>query len=273
MAETHVYRREKDLEKLRGDGYAFDGLFKENPWYQSLFDDFRELPEEELPKGMASGCEFGSVCINTMLYLPWLVGKSRANGVTFKRAVLQHISEATALSHTEAIVDIIINTTGLMACKLGGVLDENVIPVRGQVVVVRNEAPYMMTKSGTDDAEDEVCYAMTRAAGGGTVLGGTYEKGRWESQPDPNQAVRILRRVVEMMPEITGGKGIEGFDIIRHGVGLRPYRNGGVRIEKEKIDGTWVVHNYGHAGWGFQGSYGCAEGVLKLVDEITSQEV
>jgi D-amino-acid oxidase len=42
----------------------------------------------------------------------------------------------------------------------------------------------------------------------------------------------------------------------------------GVRIEKEKIGQIWVVHNYGHGGWGYQGSYGCSEGVLELVDEI-----
>lgn len=262
-----MYRREKDLEKLRSGGYSFDGLFQENPWYRDLFDDFRELSAEELPEGMASGCEFGSVCINVMLYLPWLLGKCRANGVVFRRGQVKHISEAAALSHTGKAADVVVNTTGLMSCRLGGVMDQNVVPVRGQVVVVRNEAPYMITKSGTDDADDEVAYIMMRASGGGTILGGTYQKGQWESQPDPNIAMRIMRRAVEMMPELTNGKGVEGLDIVRHGVGLRPYRNGGVRIEKEKIDGTWVVHNYGHAGWGYQGSYGCAEDVVGLVNE------
>ncbi|KAI0132093.1 D-amino acid oxidase-like protein [Xylariales sp. AK1849] len=269
--KTRVFRRAKDLAKLEKGGYSLDSLFLENPWYKSLFDDFRELSKSELPEGMASGSEFGSVCINTMVYLPWLLGKCRANGVVFKRGVLKHISEATSLSHTGTKTDIILNTTGLMACRLGGVMDQNVIPARGQVVVVRNEAPYMMTKSGTDDADDEMCYIMTRAAGGGTVLGGTYQKGQWESQPDPNVAMRILRRASEMMPEMTDGKGVKGFDIVRHAVGLRPHRNGGVRIEKEKIDNTWVVHNYGHAGWGYQGSYGCAERVVELVDEIQNR--
>jgi D-amino-acid oxidase len=64
---------------------------------------------------------------------------------------------------------------------------------------------------------------------------------------------------------------VEALYIIRHGVGLRPVREGGVRIEKEVIDGTWVVHNYGHAGWGYQGSYGCAERVVELVDEVLAK--
>ncbi|KAI0161142.1 FAD dependent oxidoreductase [Hypoxylon sp. FL1284] len=267
LQKSRVYRREKDLEELRKGGYNFDGLFQENPWYASLFDDFRELPADELPPGMASGCEFGSVCINVMLYLPWLVGQCRANGVAFRRANLSHVSEAAGLSHAGS-ADVLVNATGLLASRLGGVADARVVPVRGQVVVVRNEAPHMATASGTDDGWGEVCYAMTRAAGGGTVLGGTYQKGRWESQPDPNCALRIMRRAVDLVPELAAGKGVAGLDVVRHGVGLRPYREGGVRIEKESVDGTWVVHNYGHSGWGYQGSYGCAQDVVGLVDEI-----
>lgn len=249
-------------------GSNIDNIFSENPWWKDLMDDYRELSEDELPKGILSGCEFGSVCINTVLYLAWLVGQCRAAGVVFARGTLKHISEASALSHTSAKVDIIINSTGLMAKTLGGVMDEAMTPARGQVVVVRNVAPYMAGHSGMPgDPEDELCYMMTRASGGGTVLGGTYQKGNWESQPDPNVANRIMQHAVDLVPELTNGRGVEGLDIIRHGVGLRPYREGGVRIEKERIDGIWVVHNYGHAGWGYQGSYGCAERVVELVEE------
>jgi len=59
-----------------------------------------------------------------------------------------------------------------------------------------------------------------------------------------------MRRCVEVCPELAGGKGIDGLDIIRHGVGLRPARKGGPRIEKEMIDGQKVVHNYGAGGSG-----------------------
>ena len=107
---------------------------------------------------------------------------------------------------------------------------------------------------------------MTRAAGGGTVLGGSTQKGNWESQVDPNLAIRIMKRCVDLCPQLTCGKGIEHLDIIRHGVGLRPSREGGARVEKEKIAGTWVVHNYGHGGAGYQSSFGCAQAAVKLVE-------
>jgi D-amino-acid oxidase len=81
-----------------------------------------------------------------------------------------------------------------------------------------------------------------------------------------------MKRAIELYPKLTDGKGIEALSIVRHGVGLRPYRPGGVRLEKEWVQGEgvgcWVVHNYGHAGFGYQTSYGCAEEVVELVEEI-----
>ena len=100
----------------------------------------------------------------------------------------------------------------------------------------------------------------------GTILGGSYQKGSWESQPDPNLANRIMKRAVALCPRLTNGKGIEHLDVIRYGVGLRPVREGGTRIEREKIDDVFVVHNYGAGGAGYQSSYGCAEAAVELVD-------
>ena len=160
-----------------------------------------------------------------------------------------------------------MNCTGLMASQLGGVEDKSVVPARGQIVVVRNDAGKMLNMSGTDDGDDEACYVMTRAAGGGTVLGGSYQKGSWESQVDPNLATRIMKRAVQQCPALTGGKGIEHLDIVRHGVGLRPVREGGARVEKERIGGTWVVHDYGHGGAGYQSSYGCSQAAVGLIEE------
>lgn len=125
----------------------------------------------------------------------------------------------------------------------------------------------MLDISGTDDGDDEACYIMTRAAGGGTMLGGSYQKGSWESQVDPNLAVRIMKRAIAVYPKLTDGQGIEKLDIVRHGVGLRPVRDAGARVDRERIDRLWVVHNYGHGGAGYPSSYGCAQEAVKLVDE------
>lgn len=155
-----------------------------------------------------------------------------------------------------------------MASNLGGVEYNTVVPARGQIVLVRNDAGKMLDVSGTDDGDGEACYVMTRAAGGGTILGGSYQLGNWESQPDPNLALRIMERAVKVCPQLTGGRGIEHLDIIRHGVGLRPVRTKGVRIEKERIGNVAVIHNYGAGGVGYQSSYGCAQAAVDLVEEV-----
>ena len=89
-----------------------------------------------------------------------------SSGVVFKRAVFEHISEASHVHHSGDKAGIIINCTGLSAGKLGGVEDRNMVPARGQTVLVRNEGDGgMYTTSGTDDGNEDVCYTMTRAAG------------------------------------------------------------------------------------------------------------
>ncbi|KAI9158217.1 dolichyl-P-Man:Man(5)GlcNAc(2)-PP-dolichyl mannosyltransferase [Paramyrothecium foliicola] len=269
--ETHVYRRNKDLDEARAD--SPDALFDKDPWFKNILDNYRELRDDEVIPGHDSGCEFTSICINTAIYLPWLVGQCLKNGVVFKRGVLTHISEAKSMSHSGKKANFIINTTGLGALALGGVADAAMAPVRAQIVLVRNEFTPMYASSGTDDGPTEILYLMQRAAGGGTILGGTYDIGNWDPVPDPDIAARIMKRVVEAHPTFADGKGVEGLSVIRHGVGLRPYRKGGVRIEEERLDDeTWIVHNYGHAGWGYQGSYGCAEGVVQLVNSIREQK-
>lgn len=114
--------------------------------------------------------------------------------------------------------------------------------------------------------------ANTESIGGGTILGGCLQKNNWESQPDPNLATRIMKRSVDLCPALTGGKGVEALSVVRHGVGLRPMREGGPRVEKEKIGEVWVVHNYGHGGYGYQASYGSASAAVRLVGEVSGRE-
>lgn len=254
---------------IENGGSSFDSLFSLTPWYSRLFPDFRELEKHELPEGVYSGCEYTGLCINTAIYLPWLVGQCRKQGIVFRRGAVSHIREVKKMHHSGAEADIIINASGLGSKNLGGVADSLVMPIRGQIALVENEAEPMYNVSGTDDGPDEVSYLMTRAAGGGTVLGGTYQRGKWDPEPDPEITKRIIKRAVALAPSLTKGKGVDAVKLIRSGVGLRPYREGGVRVEADldTLEDTLVVHNYGHAGWGYQGSYGCAQHVKKLVTE------
>lgn len=114
---------------------------------------------------MDNGQKFTSVCINTAIYLPWLISQCVKRGAVFKRAICKHIADAADAHHSGQKADVVINCTGLSSKTLGGVLDDKMYPARGQIVVVRNDPGDMVSVSGTDDGEDEVTYIMTRAAG------------------------------------------------------------------------------------------------------------
>jgi D-amino-acid oxidase len=188
--------------------------------------------------------------------------------VVFKRAVFSHILDAANLHHSGNPAQIIINCPGLSARFLGGVMDKAMVPARGQTVLVRNVAPFQGAISGSDDKDDEVTYLMTRAVAGGTILGGCYQKGNWDGAVDVKLAERILKRALNFCPDLVKNGPL---DIISHNVGLRPVREGGIRVEREVITGKGssqqVVHNYGHGGAGYQTSYGCALRVVALVGE------
>ena len=116
-----------------------------------------------MPPGYDYGVAFTSVCINTSIYLPYLVSQCLAAGVIFKRAIFSHVSEAASAHSSGKPADVVVNCTGLSAGKLGGVEDKEMVPARGQTVLVRNDPGKMLGSSQL--AGEEMCYIMQRAAG------------------------------------------------------------------------------------------------------------
>lgn len=53
--------------------------------------------------------------------------------------------------------------------------------------------------------------------------------------------------------------------ILRYVAGVRPFRQGGPRIERQDLAGKTVVHNYGHGGAGYTLSWGSASLVADLL--------
>lgn len=52
--------------------------------------------------------------------------------------------------------------------------------------------------------------------------------------------------------------------------GLRPYREGGIRLEHEVVDGLQVIHNYGHGGAGLTLSWGTVWESLRIAEHHLS---
>ena len=128
----------------------------------TLHRQYRPIPKDQLPPGVESGDCFTSVCINTALYLPWLVSQCLKAGVVFKRKNFAHISDAANAHHSGKRAGLVVNCTGLSAGKIGGVEDKNMIPVRGQTVLVRNDSGFMCN---INPDQEELSYVMQRGAG------------------------------------------------------------------------------------------------------------
>lgn len=61
--------------------------------------------------------------------------------------------------------------------------------------------------------------------------------------------------------------------IVREVVGFRPARRSGPRLERGNSitaneSAIPVLHNYGHSGAGWQSSWGCAEIIVKLFEDL-----
>jgi D-amino-acid oxidase len=58
---------------------------------------------------------------------------------------------------------------------------------------------------------------------------------------------------------------LNGARVVRCVAGVRPFRAGGVRLERERLGDKTIVHNYGHGGAGVTLSWGSAEEVADLL--------
>jgi len=194
----------------------------------------------ELPAGYVTGWRYTAPLAEMPVYLEYLAERFRETGGTIETGT---VSELRDLDDAPLIV----NCTGTGARDL--VPDEQVVPVRGQVVIVANPG---IDEFYIDHNEESTDYVYFFPQPGTVVLGGTGEEGAWDLPPRPAVAERIRRDCAAINPALGDA------EIIEHRVGLRPVRPE-VRLEAEELPGGRVLwHNYGHGGGGVTLAWGCA---------------
>lgn len=176
--------------------------------------------------------------IDTSLYLRYLDERfTRAGGETHRGVHL------TSLEEIPPDYRAVINCAGVGARAL--VRDRDVEPHRGQIVLVAR--PNLDHAIVCDDPP--LLYIFPRAHD--CVCGGTNTVSD-NRQPSAADRASILEECARVL-------GTPSPIVLGERVGLRPYRKGGVRLERVALsDGRIVVHNYGHGGAGFTLSWGCA---------------
>lgn len=206
-----------------------------------------------LPPGYRSGLRYSAPVIAMPVYLDYLTDQVIAGGglLHFGRP-LRDLADAAASSPAPLLV----NCTGMGARTLTP--DADLVPVRGQVVVVANPG---LTEFfvGEREVPDDITYFFPH--GVTAVLGGVEQHGNASTDPDRALAANIIRACVAVEPRLADAA------VLAHRVGLRPVRPN-VRLETESLpDGRHVVHNYGHGGSGVTLSWGCA---LAVRDEVAA---
>ncbi|KAF2803567.1 FAD dependent oxidoreductase [Mytilinidion resinicola] len=258
-------------------------------WFGPHILNFSVLPATSLPPNTHAGIRYTSIAINPPKYISYLLNHATSLGATLIHSTLPTPTLAAALTAAETLlsqqfpqappISAFINCTGLGARVL--VPDALVHPIRGQTLLAKisgvdspaqkSENPVFSPSLSVpaihtreDVATPSVTYIIPRPGTDTWVLGGTKEVGNWSAEADAGTTEGILKRCCELWPALQV-PGVE-IEVLATQVGLRPGRTGGARVEVEEVEGRVVVHEYGHAGAGFQNSVGSAAKVLGLLE-------
>lgn len=228
---------------------------------RTYLKDFTEIAKSELPVGAAFGVKFTTWNFNCPKFLKSLRDYLISKGVRFQRVKLTHIAQAFLPG-----AKCVFNCTGNGARFLDGVKDSKVYATRGQVVVIK--APHIQ-ENVLRWGDHYATYIIKRPhSNDQLILGGYLQKDDWTHDTFSEQTQSILQRTTALFPEILLknplGPNISDLEILRVAAGLRPSRHGGVRIEKEVVDGKLLIHNYGAGGYGYQSGLGMADKAVKL---------
>ncbi|KAL4939075.1 hypothetical protein BDV06DRAFT_225353 [Aspergillus oleicola] len=226
-------------------------------WYHKKMPGFRVMGKEELPPDAPLGMEYESIILIPSVFLRWLRERLEASGVKFKRLTVNSLADLRGMGH-----DVLVNASGIGSRYLKDVDDEKVQEVRGQTVLVKSDFNKIWIRRGKD-----YTYALGRPDGT-AILGGIKQFDNTSKEVDDDLRADILHRIHENLPEEFPSPAAKDFNIIRDIVGIRPQRAGGIRLEKEVLDGQKLVHVYGTSGGGYIFSWGLAREACRLVNDF-----
>lgn len=251
---VHSYNKFLELSNIPDTGVSVTELVKlfdhveEPPFWRVAVNSYRRETGENLFNGYVDVHISEVPLIETPVYMKYLMESFRRLGGKVEKTD-SRISSPEELNIPGGIV---INCTGLGSYEL--FQDKTMFPIRGQLIRTTN--PGLKKIVSDEDGPLGLSYIVPRS--NDCILGGTAEENNWNLEVSFETADDILRKCSQLEPRL------KDVNVLEHKVGLRPGRTE-VRLEKEKLSGFTVIHNYGHGGAGFTLSWGCAEDVVALV--------
>ena len=218
------------------------------PYYwMRLLADLRTCERSELPDGFSDGWHYTAPLATMPVYLEYLRARFERAGGTLE------VASVASLAGLAGTAPVVVNCSGVAARDL--VPDPAVVPVRGQVVIAANPGieEFLVSR---DPEPPWIVYMFPH--GDTILLGGTNDERKWDREPKPEVAERIVAGCTAIEPRLRGA------EILGHRVGLRPWRPG-VRLESEPFGRGVLWHNYGHGGAGISMSWGCAAEIATAI--------
>ncbi len=146
---------------------------------ESLYPEGRRLTPAENPFDVPYTYRRQTMLIEPAIYLSALIRDFHSAG---GKIVIRDFPSTSALMDLRE--QLLFNCTGLGARALFG--DEDLIPIRGQLVVLLPQPELNYCTIGPSGV-----YMFPRHDG--VLLGGSFDRGVWNTEPDPAVTERILR--------------------------------------------------------------------------------
>lgn len=256
-----LYREKCGVQLM--EGYLYNQ--KEMPDWATNKQKFQRLGE--------SSWKSFAYMIDMSKYMKELTRRALECGVKIETVLdLEHYTQIKAkcdayASFHNTTIPFVINATGLGSKTLFE--DDELTPILGYTLIMKTRTEDELMNKNFHmrlDEKEGMMYVLPRTENI-VVCGGTGYMGKWDTSEDPEEAERIIKRIDKFVPQI---KIKEAATVLRHSVGLRPYRKSGFRIEidKKSIPGLPVIHNYGMSGSGVTVCWGVAVNVCQLAESI-----
>ncbi len=200
---------------------------------------------------------FETFLIETPSYMEFLVNRCKANNCEFETRNFESLKGIGDLRE-----EVVFNCLGLGSREIFS--DQDLMPVKGQISLIDwKHVPPLNVAVG----DNELCLIPRSDH---LILGSLFQTTFRNDKPDVDAHVQLrdaFRSRGMILPELEETiKSIERHEPVALLAGLRPVRNGGVRIAREELFGKAVIHNYGHGGSGITISWGTVDAAIGLIE-------
>lgn len=243
----------------------------EHPEYKDILHNYKAQEESsfKFPFNPNSGGVFDVHYLYMDKYIPYLIGMYEETGGIIRKKKINDIEKLNNY-------DYLFNCSGYGSRELFG--DTSLKPVRGHLAYVetgfqieKEEYGGAFSYSYKPDNRKIYCYPQEERI----ILGKSaiHNSDEWESYDNyykPDEGEKIPMHIIERNQKIlknTIGLDIKDYEIFGTS-GYRPYREKGIRVEKEGE----IIHNYGHGGSGATFSWGSAIKTANLIEKEDQTE-